>query len=143
MYIDTLDFAKNRQTIHSTINVATLERACDLFDELNGNIEFTLRGEINPKNRAVLIIRICGKISTSCQNCLNIVEIPIDTTMEIQLFGNEDELAVALTDNDTCDGIVTNEHFNVLDFIEDEIIMILPIAPKHENCVTIHLHHTN
>lgn len=116
------------------IDVKTLERANDLFDELHGVVEFSITGEFDNKNMGILRTHICGKITSLCQKCLNEVVMPIDTTTIVRLFDNEDSLTEALTDNDDFDGIVHDTHFNVLDFAEDEIIMLLPIAPKHSNC---------
>lgn len=136
MYIDCLDFIKGHQTISQQLDVKTLSRANELFDNLHGILDFNLSGEINKQNRPILRLKICGKIMTSCQNCLEEVEIPLDCDVVIPVFYNERELNFALQDQDSGDysGIVAEAHFDVLNFVEDEIIMLLPIAPKHEEC---------
>ncbi len=136
MYINCLDFTKQHQSITEKLDVKSLDRASEIFDNLHGILEFTLSGEINKQNRPILRLKICGKIMTSCQNCLEEVEIPLSYDVIVPVFYNERELDVALEDPDRDDynGIVAEAHFDVLNFVEDEIIMLLPIAPKHEEC---------
>lgn len=136
LHIDNVDFAKNKRQLTGTINVATLTRACELFDELSGNISYTINGDINEDNKLILKVTLCGKISTSCQNCLEKVEIPVNLENNIPIFYNESELDQALFGSDSRydDGILAEATFDVNNFIEDEIIMSLPTAPKHDAC---------
>ena len=105
---------------------------------MRGNIRFTLNGEVNNKNKAVLQLSICGKITALCQTCLNDVVLPIDGNLTVPVFSSDKEFDSAVINNDSteCDGIVASSHFDVLNLVEDEFITLLPIAPKHEICPT-------
>ncbi|MCE2706472.1 MAG: hypothetical protein LW807_05290 [Proteobacteria bacterium] len=136
MEINVLEFAKNKQSICSTLDVQNLERVKEITEGIQGALSFKLSGDINEKNRAVLKLYICGKITASCQNCLELVEITVENNIVVPVFNTEEELDDALLDknNADCDGIVANTQLNVLDFVEDEIIMLIPVALRHENC---------
>ncbi|MFN8770854.1 MAG: YceD family protein [Neisseriaceae bacterium] len=136
MHININDFIKRKETISSEIRIEELERARQILEDLTGKVVFTLSGSTNDKNRAILHLSFYGKISALCQNCLGNIEFPINCNLDIPVFNSEEEFEAALLNKDSVeyDGIVAQPNFDVLDFIEDEIIMQLPIAPKHEVC---------
>jgi uncharacterized protein len=138
-HIDNVDFAKNNHTTSGNIDVATLIRACDLFDELNGNVNYTLTGFVNENNLPTLKVTICGKIHTLCQTCLEKIEIHLDVQSSIPIFYTEADLDNALFGKDSIydDGILADSNFEINNFIEDEIIMLLPTAPKHDQCIEV------
>ena len=145
-YIDNVDFAKSNHKTSGNIDVATFTRASELFDELTGNINYTLTGSVNENNMPILQVTIYGKITTLCQTCLEKIEIPLDVTNSIPIFYNESDLDHALFGEDSRydDGILADSNFDIYNFIEDEIIMLLPFAPKHDRCIEVkHTDETN
>lgn len=137
MLINNVEFAKSGQVIEQECDMKYLTRANDLLDGLSGKLKFTISGQVLDK--PVLNVLIYGKISTLCQNCLDPVEVVIEYNGVVPIFNNESELDEALFGEDAYshDGILADEQFNTLDFIEDEIIMLLPLAPKHESCTNV------
>lgn len=142
IYIDNIDFAKNRQTTNASVDVSKLKRATELFENLTGNLEYTITGDIDGKNKPILKVTICGKITTLCQNCLENMEIAIEHSGLLHIFYNESDLDLALfgDDSEYEDGILADTHFDIQNFIEDELIMLLPMAPKHEQCINMSYH---
>jgi uncharacterized protein len=134
MYIDNYDFATRRMTLEQNIEVSTLKRALELYEGLKGQLTIKISGDVLDK--PILNILIYGKISTLCQICLDPVEIDISHNNIVPIFKNESQLDEALFGDNAeyTDGIVADPEFNVLDFIEDEVIMLLPVAPRHKTC---------
>lgn len=136
MHINITEFALQKQIISNKIIVTNLERLKDIFEGITGELNFTLQGETDNKNRPVLKLAIYGKITASCQICLDDIELSIDHNIAVPVFANEKEFDLALLDkeNSNSDGVVDSDEFDVFTFVEDEIIMLLPIAPKHQDC---------
>ena len=134
MLINNVEFAKANRSIEQEIDISQLNRTKSLLDGLTGKLSVKLSGKVLDK--PVLSVSIYGRISTLCQNCLEPVEIVIDYNGIVPIFKNESELDEALFGENASshDGILADDQFNVLDFIEDEVIMLLPLAPKHETC---------
>ena len=134
MYIDNYGFAKQKTTLEENVNVATLKRAAELFDELNGQLNVKISGDMLDKT--LLNVSIYGTIFTLCQICLDPVEIEIRHNNVVPIFKNESQLDEALFGENAeyTDGVVSDPQFDVLDFIEDEVIMLLPVAPRHSTC---------
>jgi|SRR6185437_9121796 len=141
-YIDNVDFAKNGQTIEGQVKASDLTRACEILDELSGNLQYTISGSVNHKNKPVLAIRIYGKITTLCQNCLEKLDIPIDCSNIVPIFYTESDMDKALFGDEAqyTDGILADATFDIESFVEDELIMSLPIAPKHKTCKGVTYH---
>lgn len=139
MYINNTEFALQNQTLTGKINLDKLDRVKDLFEELSGELTYTLVGNIDKTKRPILNLKIYGKIWTLCQNCLEKLMIDINHHGSVAIFNNESDLDKALfgEEEEYNDGILRNEEFDVLEFIEDEIIMFLPVSPRHESCATL------
>lgn len=142
IYIDNVDFAKKQQETSGKVHAANLIRASEIFDNLDGELDYTLSGSADNKNKPILKIRICGRITTLCQNCLEKLDIPIDYSGIVPIFYTEADMDIGLFGEDAEyeDGILADAHFDINSFIEDELIMILPIAPKHETCEEMAYH---
>lgn len=141
-YIDNVDFAKKRQTISGEINVGSMARANEVFEELSGDLSYTISGSLDKKNKPILTVGIYGKITTLCQNCLKKLAIDINYSNILPIFYNETDMDNALFGEETVytDGILKDAHFSIDNFLEDELIMLLPIAPKHKKCSNIVYH---
>lgn len=141
-YIDNVDFAKKQQTIEGHVKAADLARACEILEELDGNLQYTISGSVNPKNKPVLTVRIYGTITTLCQNCLEKLDISIDCSNVVPIFYTESDMDNALFGDEAqyTDGILADATFDIESFVEDELIMSLPIAPKHTTCKPITYH---
>jgi len=68
-----------------------------------------------------------------CQRCLNGLDYAVQ--LDTRLLLRDQASMDALRDNDgeeEFDSILADAHLNVLDLLEEEILLSLPIAPKHE-----------
>ncbi|MBB1077359.1 DUF177 domain-containing protein [Rhodoferax sp. 4810] len=69
----------------------------------------------------------------TCQRCLEPVEVPVQVTREFRFVENE---ALAEEQDDDCeeDLLVTSREFDLAALIEDEVLLALPLVPRHEVC---------
>ncbi|MNS67382.1 hypothetical protein D3C72_1006320 [compost metagenome] len=51
---------------------------------------------------------------------------------------SEEAADAAPMDDDEVDVIAGSKRFSLLDLIEDEVLLALPVAPKHDVCPTVH-----
>ncbi len=87
-----------------------------------------------------LVFKVTGAVWLTCQRCLN--PVAVDLTDDYDLALLDDEAQIQLIDEDQ-DYLVLNEvieqshHEQLLPFktlIEDEMLLKLPLAPKHDDC---------
>lgn len=80
-----------------------------------------------------LDLEIDGAIPLICQRCLQPMTQVVAIRSRFLIVADEPQ-ASALDDDDTYDAIVGATDFDLDALIEDEVILALPIAPRHEVC---------
>ena len=69
----------------------------------------------------------------TCQRCLGPVDVSVQVDREFRFVESE---AVAEQQDDECeeDLLVSSREFDLAALIEDEVLMALPLVPRHETC---------
>jgi uncharacterized protein len=138
LVIDSISFAKKSESLQGKIAVGRLERVTPSLASLQGEIDFRLQGELDDQRRPNLRLQIAGQVMLTCQRCL--VDFPLDLAMENRfvLVARESELPDLEEEDPDVDFLLATNKLNVQELIEDEIILSLPLAPKHsETCAGI------
>ncbi|MBI5437978.1 MAG: DUF177 domain-containing protein [Nitrosomonadales bacterium] len=134
-FIDSLDFAGNGRQISGEVPVAGLPRLLDALEDLQGTLQYTICGGADKQGNPLLDVGITGSCRLRCQRCLGAMEhaVRIDTRLLLRDQASLDALdAAGGEDEEEFDSILANPHLDVLDMLEEEILLSLPIAPKHE-----------
>lgn len=74
-----------------------------------------------------------ARLPLSCQRCLK----PAEQTLELDRwfrFVESEEVAQAEDDDSPEDLLVFEPQFDLLDLLEDELLLDLPLVPMHETC---------
>ncbi len=69
----------------------------------------------------------------TCQRCLGPVDVPVSFAREFRFVASEEVAAVEDEESEE-DVLVLSRDFNLLELIEDELLMALPVVPKHDVC---------
>lgn len=137
-FIDSLDFASNGRQISGEVPIAELPRLLDVLENPHGILSYTVRGGLDRQDSPLLHVSVVGFCRLRCQRCLNGLDYPIrlDTRLllrdqasldaEGHITGHPDE-------EEESDSILADVRLDVLDLLEEEILLSLPIAPKHES----------
>lgn len=128
--IDTLDFVRNARMHHGKITPDEFVRLKDYLYDSQGELEYTISGAWDKIGKPIIQVTIKGTINLHCQRCLGGLVHVIDLQAAILLVENESELS-RLDENVSVDGILAASDMDALALIEDEIILSLPISPRH------------
>lgn len=130
--IDGLDFARNARVLHGKIKAANLVRLQDYLVGKEVELEYSITGGLNANGKPVLHVLIKGILQLRCQRCLGSLDYALDLDSRLLLVEREEQLA-AVEDKleEVDDSIVGGPHLDVLAMLEDEIILRLPISPRH------------
>jgi uncharacterized protein len=69
----------------------------------------------------------------TCQRCLSPVEVPVAVERSFR-FVDDEEMAAAQDDESEEDVLALSRSFDLIELVEDELLMELPLAPRHETC---------
>jgi len=135
-FIDSLDFAGNGRQISGEIPIAGLPRLLDVLEDSQGTLQYTVRGGADRLGSFLLDVSITGNCRLRCQRCLGAMEhaLRIKTRLLLRDQASLDALDgdVAGGEDEEFDSVLADAHLDVLDMLEEEILLSLPIAPKHE-----------
>ena len=135
--IDTLEFARSGQELEGKIEVAALERLADsLFDNV-GTLAFDIRGGYDARHRPHLKLRVEGEISLKCQRCLERLRYPVSVTSTLLVL--TPGVSTESAEIDDLDGVPADSHADVRALVEDEVLLAVPYAPRHQEgqCSTL------
>lgn len=130
--IDSLDFVRNTQVLRGKIAVASLPRIQDVLFAGDSMLEYTLSGDTDKQGRPFLHCEVNGVLQLRCQRCLEAMDYTVGVKSDLMLVKDEALLAEINEDeNDEVDAILADPHLDVFALIEDEILLDLPMSPKH------------
>ncbi|AVY94289.1 DUF177 domain-containing protein [Microvirgula aerodenitrificans] len=133
--INSLDFARERREISTRdIAVADLPRLADALASRDGVLSWSVSGHVDRLHRPTLRLKVRGDVMLACQRCLEPLPHRIDADTLITQFTDEERLEAACDEDEDLDGILAEEELDVLALIEDEVLLGLPLAPRHDDC---------
>jgi len=73
-----------------------------------------------------------GEIVVPCQRCLEPMKLPLDIESSFILVKDEADIPEDPDDSDDFDYLVANAELDVMQLVEDEVLLAIPYAPKHD-----------
>jgi uncharacterized protein len=133
--VDSLAFARGAKALRGKIRVADLPRLNDYLYSMTGIIEYELRGGVNAKGKPQLHLAIQGKIGLKCKRCLGELEQNVDQAHDLELIESPNDFPEIAEESPTVDCILAEAELDVLALLEEEIILGLPLSPRHDMAV--------
>jgi uncharacterized protein len=128
--IDGLAFARSAGVLKGRLGLESLPRLAQ--SGCSGSVlDFVLTGEINERGKPELRLAVDGSVRLECQRCLGNVDLPLRLEARLELASREAEILAA---NDDVERVVAGRDMSVAALVEDEVILALPMVPKHEQC---------
>ena len=79
----------------------------------------------------ILELLVKGRIHLVCQSCLQDCGLDLAQESRFVMVASEDEADAFPMEDDQLEPLVASQHFDLLGLIEDEILLSLPLIPKH------------
>lgn len=131
-FIDSPDFAGNGRQMNGEVPVAELPRLQDALADPQGILEYSIRGGVDKEGISFLEIGIAGNCRLRCQRCLGAVEHAVRIDTRLLLRNQADLDALGDDEEEEFDSILADRHLDVLELLEEEVLLSLPISPRHE-----------
>ncbi|MFZ9643170.1 MAG: YceD family protein [Candidatus Methylopumilus sp.] len=130
--INSIEFARKSLEIRGTIARSEMQRAKDLLTAETKSLDWRLTGELGADKKARLHLSLTGDVGVPCQRCLEPMIMALNINADFVLVNDESEIPSEEDDVEDHDYIVAEAEMDVLQLVEDEILLALPYAPKHE-----------
>jgi uncharacterized protein len=148
--LDLFEFARSGRDAAGTVRVSQLPRMlnevpADAPDrdtaftwQAQGTTQPELQDDGSEGRQPYLRLAIHGGAWLECQRCLAPYEQSFDCDAIYRIVATEEEADEFPLDDDEVDVIVGSRHFDLIDLIEEELLLSLPLVPKHDVCPAIH-----
>lgn len=94
-----------------------------------------IRPEAGGPGQIWLHLSVHANFPMECQRCLTPVDVPLDVERSFRFVADE-ATAEALDEECDEDLLALSREFDLRELIEDELLMALPVVPRHEECPT-------
>jgi len=131
-FIDSLDFARSGKQIDAEVSFAELPRLLDVLDNSQGILRYTVQGSMDAQGSPMLKISLSGECQLRCQRCLQGMGYAIQHDARLKLC-DQAVLDAQDDEDEELDHILADANLDVLELLEEEILLSLPIAPRHES----------
>jgi uncharacterized protein len=132
--IDGLEFARTGGRLQGEWPLADFPRLRDVLQGNAGSLRYELRGVPQEQGRPALKLRLEGTLQLTCQRCLGALEFPFRIETALLLAATQSEIDAEPVAAEGPERIVTGREMPVHDLIEDELLLAIPIALRHEHC---------
>lgn len=132
--LDAFAFSREGRVLEGTLALSSLERLHDLLAEMAGEVSFCISGLIGERGESMLHLEVSGSLPLACQRCLEAVPFELDVDILLELLPEGAEMSQDELEDDTRDFLPVAGKLDVAELVEDEILLVLPVAPRHERC---------
>ena len=132
--IDGFEFASAGASKQGLWPVSDFPRLRDMLASDEGEVAYEVNGVRDERGRPSLRVRVRGTLQLRCQRCLEPLPYEVLADEVLVLAGTLAEIHAEPADANAADRVVAGKEMPVRDLIEDELILALPYAPRHEGC---------
>ncbi len=134
--INNLEFALNQELVESNLRVEQCERLLDVIatqdhsqNKINASINYELTGFKDKLHLPSLHLRVWTILPVTCQRCLNIMNIDLSFESDYVIS----DTAPSENEPDDIDWVETSVSMSLIEMIEDELIIAMPMGVMHES----------
>jgi uncharacterized protein len=147
--LDLFEFVRAQRSVSGAISVVLLPRllaevppeAADLPAPLSWQAHGSLQSQADEggqHDERWLDVGVSGAVWLECQRCLSPYLHALDVKARYRIVETEAQADAAPVDDDDADVVVGSRQFDLVELIEEEILLSLPLVPKHAVCPAVH-----
>jgi uncharacterized protein len=148
--LDIYEFAKSGRQAAGALRVSQMPRMlaevpADVPDrdtvftwQAEGSTQPELQDDGTEAPQPYVRLAVHGSVWLMCQRCLAPYSQHLDVDATYRIVATEEEADEFPLDDDEIEVIVGSRQFNLVDLIEEELLLSLPLVPKHNVCPEVH-----
>jgi uncharacterized protein len=148
--LDIYEFAKSGRQAAGALRVSQMPRMlaevpADVPDrdtvftwQAEGSTQPELQDDGTEAPQPYMRLAVHGSVWLMCQRCLTPYSQHLDVDATYRIVATEEEADEFPLDDDEIEVIVGSRQFNLVDLIEEELLLSLPLVPKHNVCPEVH-----
>jgi uncharacterized protein len=135
--IDGFEFASAGATQQGVWPLGDFPRLRDLLATDAGEVAYEISGVRDERGRPGLRLKVRGTLTLRCQRCLEPMPFEVQTDETLVLAATLAEIHAEPADARAPDRVVAGREMALRELVEDELILAVPYAPRHERCIAV------
>jgi uncharacterized protein len=131
---DPFRFAADGRHLEGEVKVSGLERLLEGLADPAGVLHYHIDGTLDADRKPRLKLSVSGYLVLRCQRCLGGLVWPVGIEVVLQPVREGQDIPDEELEEDAFDALEVGEELDVLALVEDEVLLALPIAPRHDDC---------
>jgi uncharacterized protein len=133
-YVDVFELARTGGDVEGSAPFERLARLRPSLADVVGELAYALRGFVDDRGRPAAELDFRGTVQLTCDRCGRPLPFTLAGSARYYFVRTEDELARIPVDDTADEPLLGAARFDLLDLVEDEAILGLPISPRHADC---------
>lgn len=126
---DPWRLAELRKAFEGRLEPAALTRLAEAVEGIEECVDYALRFGKNEAGRATVEGHVRAHLIMRCQRCMEPLAVAVDSLFRLGVVASEAEADQLPEDLDPL--LVSDQPVRLLDLLEDELLLCLPLVPMH------------
>ena len=130
--VNPFKLVEQRKCLTGVLPLQKLPRLAEIV--LAGSQDFAVKLDFTRSLSGLPMIKgyVRGEVALECQRCMQPVRLPVNCVVEIALTTFQSDERPEQEGLDAW--LIEDDRLFIQDFVEDEILLALPLVAKHEQC---------
>jgi len=141
MEIDSFEFARRASLLEGSLELSHMSRLADLLAMPEGRVDWRVEGRRISRSGgrpdSLLRLQLSAQLQLTCGRCLGAVQVGVSAERDYLLVGSEEEAARRDDPESDFDILVGGRRFDLVEWIEDELMLELPPVSFHQACAPL------
>ena len=137
--INVEKFARSNELRKGQVDTSILPRLKGLINTSTQLLDYSIEGSLTTRREPQIKCTIRGSVYLQCQRCLGDILQPIEVDSTVVFVQDEEKLPLIEDEDQAIDYVVLPDSLNLAELIEEEILLALPLVPRHEEGKCIEL----
>ena len=129
-HIEPLRLARSQRLMQGRLPLSRMPRLAESLEDTTGEINVELEFDVDSSGIPWIKGHLSCTLSLCCQRCMQEMLLPVDTTFKLAMIESEAEIERLGEEYEPL--ILDDSLVSVAELVEDELLLTLPIVPKHE-----------
>ncbi|MEO8038408.1 MAG: DUF177 domain-containing protein [Betaproteobacteria bacterium] len=129
--LDAVQFADSGAELTGEFAISDLQRLVVFLREPGGSLSYRAIGHRRGDGKPAIRLELRGQVVLTCQRCLESMEQRLEVFREL-VFVEQSGFGDVTEEEADADYLPADLALDLKDLVEDEALLCLPMAPKHE-----------
>lgn len=132
--VDVYGLARTSGCVSGALPVARMRRLAPALADATGEVRYEFKGCRDARNRPAAQLDIEARLRLVCDRCGEPLDATVDETARFYFVPDAQTLETVPIEDIDEEPLIGSERFDLAALIEDQLILALPMTPRHARC---------